>query len=179
MCLGSRLVHGWEVTAEWALFPFQVSPGALGNVPYRSMTVLQEQGKLRVWAWGGHWCCRVAADKVSVTGTAHDSSLSFFAYLRMLVVFLHSLEGRSGSWRGSLDKAPGWRWKEKQSWRIKGRIFFELWALKKSYPMFLLRDNIAANNFAFYSLGEKGIFVPPFLLLLPGGAFFSTDTQID
>lgn len=26
--------------------------------------------------------------------------------------------------------------------------------------MFLLRDNIAANNFAFHSLGEKGIFVP-------------------
>lgn len=35
--------------------------------------------------------------------------------------------------------------------------------------MFLLRDNIAANNFAFYSLGEMGIFVLPFLLPLPGG----------
>lgn len=46
--------------------------------------------------------------------------------------------------------------------------------------MLLLRDNIAANNFAFYSLGGKGIFVPLFQLPLPGGdAFFSTDTQID
>lgn len=46
--------------------------------------------------------------------------------------------------------------------------------------MFFLRDIIAAKNFAFYSLGEKGIFVPPFLLPLPGGdAFFSTDMQRD
>lgn len=35
--------------------------------------------------------------------------------------------------------------------------------------MFLLRDNIAANNFAFYSVGEMGTFVLPFLLPLPGG----------
>lgn len=102
MCLGPRLVHSWKVTAERALFPSVPTPRvtrshALGNVPDRGMTVLQQQGRLRVWALGGHWCCRVAADKISVTGTANDSSLSFFAYLRMLVVFLHSLEGRSGS----------------------------------------------------------------------------------
>lgn len=102
MCLGPRLAHSWKVTAERALFPSVPTPRvtrshALGNVPDRGMTVLQQQGRLRVWALGGHWCCRVAADKITVTGTANDSSLSFFAYLRMLVVFLHSLEGRSGS----------------------------------------------------------------------------------
>lgn len=69
----------------------------LGNAPDKDMTVLQEHGRLGVWALGGQWCCRVAADKISVTGTANDSSLSFFAYLRMLVVFLHSLESRSES----------------------------------------------------------------------------------
>lgn len=36
-------------------------------------------------------------DEISVAGTANGSCLSFFAYLRMLVVFLHSLEGRSES----------------------------------------------------------------------------------
>lgn len=129
MCLGCRLVHGWRVTAEWALFPSVPTPSvtrshALGNVPDRGKTVLQQRGRLGVCALGGHWCCRVAADKISVTGTANDSSSTFFAYLRMLVVFLHSLESRSGSWWECLDKAPGWRWKEKQGWRIKGRHFF-------------------------------------------------------
>lgn len=52
----------------------------------------------------------------------------------------------------------------------KRKTFFSNPELKKkTYPMFLLRDNIAANNFAFYSLGEMGIFVLPFLLPLPGG----------
>lgn len=84
------------------MFPSVLAPSvsrshALGNVLDRGRTVLQEHRRLGVWALGGHWCCRVAADKISVTGTANDSSLSFFAYLRMLVVFLHSLEGRSES----------------------------------------------------------------------------------
>lgn len=56
--------------------------------------------------WGEHRClpsCGQQLDEISVAGTANGSCLSFFAYLRMLVVFLHSLEGRSESWWESPD----------------------------------------------------------------------------
>lgn len=85
MCLGHRLVHGWRVTAEWALFPSVPMASvtrshALGNVPDRGMTGapgMQEHGRLGLWALGEHWCCGVAGDKISVTGNANDRSLRF------------------------------------------------------------------------------------------------------
>lgn len=47
-------------------------------------------------------------------------------------------------------------------------FFFKLSSLKKTHPMFVLRDSIAADNFGFYSLGEEGTFVPPSFRYLKG-----------
>lgn len=75
------------------------------------------------------------------------------------------------------NRAPGWRWKEKQSWEGKEAISFKLWALKKAHPMPVLRDNTAADDFVFYSLWEEGIFLPPSITWK--GCMPSTDMQID
>lgn len=80
----------------------------------------------------------------------------------MLVVFLHSLEGRSGSWWDSLDKAPVWRWKEKQGWRIKGRLFFSKSELKKTnFPCSSSEISLQLKILPFIPWEKREFLSPP------------------
>lgn len=106
-------LHGWRVMAERGLafsvpVPSVSRSHTVGNIPAMGLyTHVFAAGAQEAWCAGtgeddgpGHRglpSCRVVAEKISVAGTASNSSLSFFAYLRMLVVFLHSLEGISES----------------------------------------------------------------------------------